>query len=75
MSSLENLITEARLLGSRLRENEAFADTLISEANHIQEKLSAMKQVGAILHAPNQFYSCPCSIDMFNCIHTDTSSF
>ena len=45
MSSLENLISEARLLGNRLRENEAFADALIGQASNIQERLTAMKQV------------------------------
>lgn len=45
MSSLEHLITEARMLGSRLRENEGFADSLISQASNIQERLAAMKQV------------------------------
>lgn len=49
MSSLENLISEARLLGNRLRENEAFADALIGQASNIQERLTAMKQVGMVL--------------------------
>ena len=46
MSNVENLVSESRLLVNRLRENEAYADTLISEAHHIKEKLNAMKQVG-----------------------------
>ncbi|XP_067939958.1 FGFR1 oncogene partner 2 homolog [Watersipora subatra] len=44
MFSLENLISDARLLGSRLRENESYADSLISQASNIQERLTAMKQ-------------------------------
>lgn len=45
MASLEHLISEARLLGNRLRENESFADTLISQSSNIQERLTAMKEV------------------------------
>jgi len=49
MTSLEKLISEARMLGTRLRDNENFADTLISQASSLQNRLESMKQVRKLL--------------------------
>ena len=43
--SLDTILTNARELVSRLRRDDATADTAVSQAQYVQEKILSMKQV------------------------------
>ncbi|CAF0983424.1 unnamed protein product [Adineta ricciae] len=44
--SLDTILTNARELVSRLRRDDATADTAVSQAQYVQEKILSMKQYG-----------------------------
>ena len=46
--SLDSILTNARELVSRLRRDDATADTTVSQAQYVQEKILSMKQVSLI---------------------------
>ena len=43
--SLDTILTNARELVSRLRRDDATADTAVSQAQYVQERILGMKQV------------------------------
>ena len=43
--SLDTILTNARELVSRLRRDDATADTAVSQAQYVQERILSMKQV------------------------------
>jgi hypothetical protein len=43
--SLDNILTNARELVSRLRRDDATTDTAVSQAQYVQERILGMKQV------------------------------
>lgn len=43
--SLDTILTNARELVSRLRRDDATADSTVSQAQYVQEKILSMKQV------------------------------
>lgn len=45
--SLDTILTNARELVSRLRRDDATADTTVSQAQSVQERILSMKQVGS----------------------------
>jgi len=47
--SLDTILTNARELVSRLRRDDATADTAVSQAQYVQERILSMKQVRKIL--------------------------
>ena len=44
--SLDTILTNARELVSRLRRDDATADTTVTQAQSVQERILSMKQVG-----------------------------
>ena len=47
--SLDTILTNARELVSRLRRDDATADTAVSQAQYVQERILSMKQVRNLL--------------------------
>ena len=45
--TLDTILSNARELVSRLRRDDAAADTAVNQAQYVQEKILSMKQVGA----------------------------
>ena len=43
--SLDTILINARELVSRLRRDDAVADTAVNQARHVQERILSMKQV------------------------------
>ncbi len=43
--SLDTILTNARELVSRLRRDDATADTAVNQAQYVQERILSMKQV------------------------------
>ncbi len=47
--SLDTILSNARELVSRLRRDDATADTAVSQAQYVQERILSMKQVWILL--------------------------
>ena len=53
--SLDTILTNARELVSRLRRDDATADTAVSQAQYVQERILSMKQVCIYHYFPSVF--------------------
>ncbi|CAF4709481.1 unnamed protein product, partial [Rotaria magnacalcarata] len=55
--SLDTILTNARELVSRLRRDDTTADTAVSQAQYVQERILSMKQYGDDLAELNDISS------------------
>ncbi|CAF4519286.1 unnamed protein product, partial [Rotaria sp. Silwood2] len=55
--SLDSILTNARELVSRLRRDDATADTAVNQAQYVQERILSMKQYGDDLAELNDISS------------------
>lgn len=54
--TIQQIITDAKRLASRLKERDVVADVLLNETHAINKKIDAMKQVRIYLLCPNGLY-------------------
>jgi len=47
--TVQQILSDAKLLASKLKEHDSTADGLVSQAQFVAKKIDAMKQVGVVV--------------------------